>query len=600
MKKLVYLLPTVAALALAGCGDDTAGADTDDGSTGETSGSPTTNDPTVDPTVDPGTTTDETTTDPTVDPDTGGSDSSGDPPPMCDADDECTPDTVVEDCGEFFSCVGCFCVEDDDTPVCPGGFGDGEYADCVTEGNGVCTSESGLTPGCVVDDPAAATVGACFFSGCEDACDCPAAPDPAFDEQVACDDIIGDDAGDCYIDCSSGGCPDGMFCFGGTLCMWGEEQGGIPNYGDCINDDGMCSDGICLVDDTMNATQGICSGNCTDVDGDTDCDAPDTGDAVPDCVAVNDMINACILPCDETTVCPDDTICGAFGFCTHVLPPDAGYDDCASQPDNVCIAGETCVANSSKGSGDTEICAASGCTDPLTDCPDLPETGDAIAACQDIDGEKGDECVLDCSGGATCPDGAVCTDDGFCAYPTPTFTFEEDFEGGVLPKGWTVHDVDGQPTAPQTAFVDAAWIIGDDIDGPNFSAISTSWYVPAGQSDDWIISPAITLGATATLSWNARATDPGFADGYEVYVVPSSVAEFTGFIASGDPTDFLALDEMVVPSAAPAFEIANEEVELQWRSVDLAALAGEEVHVAFRNNSDDLNLLLIDNIWVTE
>lgn len=599
MKRLVYLLPTVAALALVGCGEDVAGDTDADGSTGEdTTGSPA-SDPTVDPTIDPGTTTGETT-DATVDPDTG-SDSSGDPPTMCDADDECTPETVMEDCGEFFACVGCFCVEDGDPPLCPDGFGDGEYADCVTEGNGVCTSESGLTPGCVVDDPGNATVGACFFSGCESECDCPAAPDPAFDDQVACDDIIGDEAGDCYIDCSSGGCPDGMFCFAGTLCMWGDAPGEIPNYGDCINEDGMCSDGICLVDDTMNATQGICSGNCTDVDGDTDCDAPETGDAVPDCVAVNDMINACILPCDETTVCPDDTICGAFGFCTYALPPEAGYADCASQPDNVCLDGETCIGNAGAGSGDTEVCAAADCVDPLADCPDLPETGDAIAACQDIDGEKGDECVLDCSGGATCPDGAVCTDDGFCAYPTPTFTFEEDFQGGVIPEAWTTWDIDGLTPAMEVAFVDEAWVVSDAVTGAgDFWAVATSWYSPAGTSDDWLISPPITLGATATLSWSAFTANAGFPDGYDVYVVPTTVTEFTDFVTGGDPTAFLALDDMVVPSAAPVFSVAAEEAEIQNRNVDIGALAGEEVHLAFHSTAFDGVLILIDNVAVYE
>ncbi len=602
MKKLVYLLPTVAALALAGCGDDTA-ADTDDGSsTGEDpTGSPTTNDPTV----DPGTTTDETTTDPTIDPDTGGSDSSGEPPPMCGADDECTPETVVDDCGDGFVCLGCLCVEDGDAPLCPDGWNnEGTYGDC---GMGEECGGGDLQVACA-GGPSDSSV--CLYLGCEELCDCPQPPE-GFEGLARCEDQFGPNAeldgiNDCFLDCSGGEtCPDGMACFGG-VCYHGEEAP-FPDYDDCLNQDlPICdTDGLCLSD---GATFGACASiGCNDA---SDCgDAPATGTAMPGCTDFPDgSVSFCSLTCDDGETCPDGMFClplalGGEGIGSHCLwppAPEAGYGDCAAMPDNVCLDSETCVANSGKGSGDTEICAASACVDPMTDCPDVPATGDAVAACQDIDGMKGDECVLDCSGGAMCPDGAVCTDDGFCAYPTPTFTFEEDFEGGVLPKGWTVHDVDGQPTAPQTAFVDAAWVIGDDIDGPNFSAISTSWYVPAGQSDDWIISPAITLGATATLSWNARATDPGFPDGYEVYVVPSSVSEFTGFIAGGDPTDFLALDEMVVPSAAPVFEVANEETELQWRSVDLASVAAQEVYIAFRNNSDDLNLLLVDNIWVTE
>ncbi|MCR9166496.1 MAG: choice-of-anchor J domain-containing protein [Nannocystaceae bacterium] len=601
------MLPTVAALALVGCGEDVAGDTDADGSTGEdTTGSPA-SDPTVDPTIDPGTTTGETT-DATVDPDTG-SDSSGDPPTMCDADDECTPETVMEDCGEFFACVGCFCVEDGDPPLCPDGFGDGEYADCVTEGNGVCTSESGLTPGCVVDDVGAPSAGSCYFSGCESECDCPAAPDPAFDDQVACDDIIGDEAGDCYIDCSSGGCPDGMFCFAGTLCLWGDAPGEIPEYGDCLNNTiDVCEDsGICLSDD---ATFGACATTgCTDA---SDCSmAPETGDAAPGCTEFPDGSTAfCSLTCDDGETCPDGMICLPLNIdgdpigshCLWPPEPEPGFADCATLPDAVvCGATEACIETTDKTNGTTQVCAADGCVDPGIDCPLPPETGDAPAACLDIDGEVGDECVLDCSAGQTCPDGAVCMEGGFCSYQVPTFTFEEDFQGGVIPEAWTTWDIDGLTPAMEVAFVDEAWVVSDAVTGAgDFWAVATSWYSPAGTSDDWLISPPITLGATATLSWSAFTANAGFPDGYDVYVVPTTVTEFTDFVTGGDPTAFLALDDMVVPSAAPVFSVAAEEAEIQNRNVDIGALAGEEVHLAFHSTAFDGVLILIDNVAVYE
>ena len=186
----------------------------------------------------------------------------------------------------------------------------------------------------------------------------------------------------------------------------------------------------------------------------------------------------------------------------------------------------------------------------------------------------------------------------------PTFTFQEDFQGGVIPKGWTVHDVDAQPPAAMVAAVDDAWIVADNAFGAigegEFWAISTSWYDPAGTADDWIITPAITLGATATLQWSAFALSGDFPDGYEVYVVPTTVTEFTDFVADGDPTAFLALDSMVVPSADPVFMIDDEETTVQNRTVDIGALATQEVHIAFRNNSNDELLLFLDNIAVVE
>ncbi len=49
------------------------------------------------------------------------------------------------------------------------------------------------------------------------------------------------------------------------------------------------------------------------------------------------------------------------------------------------------------------------CTSPCmddTDCP-VPATGDATVVCA---GPVGDQCLLDCSGGETCPDGMDCVD----------------------------------------------------------------------------------------------------------------------------------------------------------------------------------------------
>lgn len=595
MKKLVYLLPAVTALALAGCGDDTA-ADTDDaGTTGDTTGSPNTTD-----SVDTVTDTD------TVDPDTGGSDSSGDPPALCDERDECTPDTVLEDCGEFFACVGCFCVEDGNPPLCPDGWNnEGTYGDC---GNGEECGGGDLNAACA-GGPSDSSV--CLYLGCDDVCDCPQPPE-GFEPLARCEDQFGpdgnlDDINDCFLDCSGGeACPEGMACFGG-VCYNGEEAP-FPDYADCLNEDlPICdTDGACLSD---GESFGACASlGCEDA---SDCgDAPDTGTAMPGCTEFPDgSVSFCSLTCDDGETCPDGMVCIALAIggeaagshCFWPPEPEAGYNDCASMPDTVCVTGESCVANTGKTSGDTEVCAAADCVDPMEDCPELPATGDAVAACQDIDGMEGDECVLDCSGGETCPDGAVCTDDGYCAYPVPTFTFQEDFQGGTMPEGWTTWDVDGLTPAMEVAFVDEAWIVTDMLTGAgNFWAAATSWYTPAGTSDDWLISPPITLGATATLSWSAVIADANFPDGYEVYVVPTTVTEFTDFVTGGDPTDFLALDDMVVPSAAPVFSVAVEEAEIQNHSVDIGALAGQEVQLAFRSTAFDGVLILIDNIAVYE
>ncbi|MBL4656670.1 MAG: choice-of-anchor J domain-containing protein, partial [Flavobacteriales bacterium] len=167
--------------------------------------------------------------------------------------------------------------------------------------------------------------------------------------------------------------------------------------------------------------------------------------------------------------------------------------------------------------------------------------------------------------------------------------FSEDFEGGgTMPAGFATFDVDGlTPNAGVTAFgfdgTDAtAWVIGDDGSGSNNIAISNSWYTPAGTSDDWMITSAITIGATAVLSWDANAVDPAFPDGYEIRI-STTTQTVAGCLAN-----------------ASLFTIAAENPAVTSRTVDLAAAgySNQTIYLAFRNNSTDQYLLRVDNIKV--
>ncbi|MCD2260705.1 T9SS-dependent choice-of-anchor J family protein [Psychroserpens luteolus] len=170
--------------------------------------------------------------------------------------------------------------------------------------------------------------------------------------------------------------------------------------------------------------------------------------------------------------------------------------------------------------------------------------------------------------------------------------FEDDFDGsGPGIAGWTVTDVDGQtPNAAVSEFT-AAWIEVDKdasgSGGPNyggpagdFAVASTSWYTPAGTSDDWLITPQINLTSDATLYWDAKAQDDGFPDGYEVRLSTSG---------TNTATDFTEL----------LFSIVAEDAAYQSRQVDLSAYTGQNVYIAFRNNSTDQFVLLVDNVEVS-
>lgn len=161
----------------------------------------------------------------------------------------------------------------------------------------------------------------------------------------------------------------------------------------------------------------------------------------------------------------------------------------------------------------------------------------------------------------------------------------ENFSNG-MPSGYTVYDADGLTansnlqgawTPPGTPFIVAGY------DGSNGGAMSASWFEAPAAADDWLITPAITLGEASKLNWKSIAgTGAPYNDGYTVYISTVGV----------DSLDFLAND--------PLFSIPGEDTLLTSHSVDLANLgyANQTVHFAFRNTTYDGYFLFIDDIEV--
>ncbi|MBC8067189.1 MAG: choice-of-anchor J domain-containing protein [Deltaproteobacteria bacterium] len=551
-----------------GCGGDDSSQNDNGNTEGNDSSSSdesNTNPSTLDTTVS-STMTDPTTTEPpetTVDPDS--SSSEGPCEGECQGDDECLPGQT---------CISCLCIGE---PVGCAEWGEGSFSDCVNDegmiDNSVC---GGTNPVCLVNNTETPTAGVCLYQGCETACDCPPPPVKGFEALVACAQVGGDAQLDCFLDCSDLECPTGMYCDAGS-CMWGEPPVGLPPYSDCVNEPGPCEDGICIVDNVDEPSLGWCAPACTDDDS---CPAPGSGDADPVCIDFGMGNMNCELECGEGITCPDGMVCAdgmTSDFCIWevVVPVVPGYGDCANNdPEDACLGTETCFDDASG-----SVCT-SDCTLP-TDCAAAPETGDAPIACGDIGGGA-DTCYLDCSDGQACPDTMTCADDSYCHFDVLTYIFEEDFEGGALPKGWTIHDEDMRVPNAEVDFVDAAWVVTDEYEpGENFSAYSTSYYEPVGAADDWLVTPQITLGDASQLRWRAMAALAAFPDGYEVLV------SATG----SDVADFVDAPVLTVAEEAPAFT---------QHQVDLSAYAGQDVYIAFRNNSVDEFVLQIDDVQVSQ
>jgi len=365
------------------------------------------------------------------------------------------------------------------------------------------------------------------------------------------------------------------------------------NYDPCLDPTGMLSDepcagATCVADAVSNATAGVCVP--TGCDTICQCPAAPIGDAEVTCEDVTgDGINDCWLECESDETCPDGMICFGGFICLFPVPstPEPttapGYGDCADNPAVTCLADEDACFVSPDGTA--AACTHAPCGDAL-ECPTAPPTGDAEVTCGNLG--AGNICYLDCADGQTCPDGTVCTAVGMgtaCLWPDDGLLLDESFELGVLRPGWMVIDVDGNVPAMEVSFVSDAWVVTDEFEpGVNHGAYSTSWYAPAAQADDWLVTPQIMLGPASTLSWEAWAPDVTFADGYEVRV-STDMPTVMSFLAN-----------------PPLFTIANEADTFTPHAVDLAAAgyASQAVYLAFRNDSLDDFVLVIDEVQVTE
>ncbi|KFF00927.1 hypothetical protein IX39_10000 [Chryseobacterium formosense] len=179
----------------------------------------------------------------------------------------------------------------------------------------------------------------------------------------------------------------------------------------------------------------------------------------------------------------------------------------------------------------------------------------------------------------------------FLAFPVFGFSqiFQENFDGnGQGISAWTIIDVDGLTPAASVNFITNGWNRIDrqgtngSFGGPagNYAAMSTSWYTPAGTSNDWLISPTIPVsGASPTLYWDAKAQDGDYPDGYKVMLAPNggnTVNDFT----------------------VELYNTAGENKYWTSRAVSLTPYIGQNIRFAFVNNSNDKFMLMVDNIKV--
>lgn len=155
----------------------------------------------------------------------------------------------------------------------------------------------------------------------------------------------------------------------------------------------------------------------------------------------------------------------------------------------------------------------------------------------------------------------------------------------VFPAGWLLANVDNKVPDASVAVINNAWIRYEDTDGDS-AAISTSYYSPAGQADDWMWTPAINIatGGTTKLSWKAIVYDENFPDGYEVRIMTVAPTGSTGNLGN------------MVSASTVLLTVPAENATWTNRSVDISAYNGSIVYVGFRNHSNDQFILAVDDV----
>lgn len=163
--------------------------------------------------------------------------------------------------------------------------------------------------------------------------------------------------------------------------------------------------------------------------------------------------------------------------------------------------------------------------------------------------------------------------------------FNSGFENnnGTPLSSFTKINADGNPVAdwaPIPEFSNEAWIqFYDGYD--NKIAFSTSSYDPAGTSNDWLITPSITIPVTGnpTLYWKAKSYDFEFTDSYDIKISETN----------NEMTSFTSVSS-----------VENEQpYDYNSRTLDLSAYKGKTIYIAFVNKTNNGYFLALDDLYVS-
>ena len=181
-----------------------------------------------------------------------------------------------------------------------------------------------------------------------------------------------------------------------------------------------------------------------------------------------------------------------------------------------------------------------------------------------------------------------------------TYLYRENFEGGMN----NVMLYDGDNLTPASSMQawgftnSVAWSYAADDDYTNTCAVSHSTYSPSGASNDWMVTPQLSiLDDKCTLKFDAQSYRKSCADVLKVYIYATDevineldAATVEAISSKGD----LVLNATLSPGAV------EERLDGDWESfnIPLSAYAGKKVYIAFVNQNDNQSAIFVSNVQV--
>ncbi|MBI5661028.1 MAG: choice-of-anchor J domain-containing protein [Ignavibacterium album] len=147
--------------------------------------------------------------------------------------------------------------------------------------------------------------------------------------------------------------------------------------------------------------------------------------------------------------------------------------------------------------------------------------------------------------------------------------WSQGFEDATFPPaGWNVYNVDGGTQQ---------WLRYTTTPIFGTASAAVRWESATLTNDDWLVTPQFLVDAGDTLKFWAKMQSSSYVDSVQIY-----------YSATGGtpPTDYNYITT-IAPTTTPALY-----------QVDLGALAGQNVYLAFRYNALDQWRLYLDSVYV--